>query len=90
MEYALRAVAMNGASNADDLDTLAEAYYVNGDYRNAIVTEKKALALQADDVTRAAFEKALAKYELAQAQAEPRTKGRALVQHEVQLSCTRL
>ncbi len=70
LEYALRAVAISGANNADDLDTLAEAYYVNGDYSNAILTEKRAVALQSDSTTREDFEKSLAKFEMSQKQLE--------------------
>jgi tetratricopeptide (TPR) repeat protein len=65
LEYALQAVALENATNAHPLDTLAEAYYVNGDYANAVLTEKKALALQSDDATRKSLAERLEKYERA-------------------------
>lgn len=90
LECALRAVALNGANNADDLDTLAEAYFINRDYLNAIMTEKKAVALQPDSAIREEFEQSLAKYEqayeLAHDKVDLRQKGWTMPQHESQLS----
>jgi tetratricopeptide (TPR) repeat protein len=68
LEYALQAVALEHAENAHPLDTLAEVYWVNGDYGNAILTERKALALQLDDETRKNLTANLEKYEQAQKQ----------------------
>ncbi len=66
LEYALRAVALDSTQDTYHLGTLAEAYYVNGDYANAVLTEKKALAVQSDDETRKTHEENLKKYEAAQ------------------------
>jgi len=65
LQYALQAVALDHAQNATYLDTLAKAYDASGDDQNAVVTEKKALALQLDDSTRKRFESSLNRYELA-------------------------
>lgn len=64
LEYALQAVKFDDAKNPSHLNTLAEAYYVNGEYKNAVLTEKKALSLLPDDATRKSVEANLAKYEL--------------------------
>src|SRR5271165_6617056 len=64
LRYALKAVELTDAKDAGVLDTLAEAYYVNGDYENAIQTEKKALALEPKD----SFRTSLQKYEQARQQ----------------------
>jgi membrane associated rhomboid family serine protease/Tfp pilus assembly protein PilF len=46
LEYAQKAVkAEKGDPRPHILDTLAEAYYVNGQYKNAVQTEKRALEL---------------------------------------------
>ncbi|HJX83339.1 MAG TPA: tetratricopeptide repeat protein [Candidatus Angelobacter sp.] len=68
LEYALQAVALEHATNAHPLDTLAEVYYVNRDYGNAVLSERKALALQLDDATRKNLTANLEKYEQAQKQ----------------------
>jgi ankyrin repeat protein/Flp pilus assembly protein TadD len=64
LEYALQAVKLDDAKNPSHLNTLAEAYYVNHEYKNAVLTEKKALAHPPDDATRKSLEASLAKYEL--------------------------
>lgn len=46
LEYAQKAVAGRQEKDAASLDTLAEAYYVNGRFDEAIETEKKAQALE--------------------------------------------
>jgi tetratricopeptide (TPR) repeat protein len=63
LKYALQAVALDQAKNANYLNTLAKAYDVNGDYVNAVLTEKKALAIPLDDATRKKFETSLEWYE---------------------------
>lgn len=63
LEYALQAVKLDDAKNPSHLNTLAEAYYVNGEYKNAVLTEKKALSHLPDDATRKSFEANLARYE---------------------------
>jgi membrane associated rhomboid family serine protease len=65
LEYAKKAVASEmKAPNASHLDTLAEAYYVNGRYHDAVETEQQALALSpAED--RHDYENSLAKYQRA-------------------------
>lgn len=45
LEHALLAVQLSRGRQPGFLDTLAEAYYANGDYREAIETETRALAL---------------------------------------------
>lgn len=64
LKYALQAVHLDHAKNAIYLDTLAEAYAVNGDYQNAILTIQKALALEPDKSTKRNFEVSLEYYEL--------------------------
>jgi tetratricopeptide (TPR) repeat protein len=64
LKYALQAVALDHAKNATYLGTLAEAYAINGDYQNAIVTIQNALALQPDESTKRHFEVNLEYYEL--------------------------
>ena len=59
LEYALKAVAATKEENAGVLDTLAEAYFVNGRYSEAVETERKALALEPRD----SFKESLKKYE---------------------------
>jgi TPR repeat protein len=63
LDYARLAVQLTHESDAGVLDTFAEAYYANGDYENAIATEKKALALNPRD---ADLERNLKKYQQAQ------------------------
>ena len=62
LNYALKAVeAGKEHPNPNHLDTLAEAYYVNDRYEDAVRTEKQALALmQGND--KSEFEKRLEKY----------------------------
>jgi tetratricopeptide (TPR) repeat protein len=64
VEYALQAAKLDDAKNPSHLNTLAGACYVNREYKNAVLTEKKALAHAPDDATRKSLEANLAKYEL--------------------------
>ena len=49
LEYAQRAVEVSQGANANYLDTLAEAYYVNREYDAAIEAEQRALELAPED-----------------------------------------
>jgi len=49
LEYAQKAVELSGGREAYILDTLAEAYFVNGEFDLAIGTEEKAIALEPND-----------------------------------------
>lgn len=49
LNYARKAIELAPEPNASWLDTLAEAYFINGLLDEAIDTEKKALALRPDD-----------------------------------------
>lgn len=49
LQHALRAVDLSQGKSSGILDTLAEAYYVNGRLSDAIATEQKALVLKPDD-----------------------------------------
>jgi membrane associated rhomboid family serine protease len=62
LEYARLAVAA-GQNHPDPnhLDTLAEAYYVNGQYDDAVKTEQRAIALASADAN-GQFQKSLEKY----------------------------
>jgi len=46
---ALKAVELTGSSNADMLDTLAEAYFATGRFRDAVEAEQKALGAAGGD-----------------------------------------
>lgn len=46
LEYAKKAVTLTSEKQPGFLDTLAEAYYVNGEFDQAIQTEEKALAIE--------------------------------------------
>jgi len=63
LEYARRATELTGEGEAGVMDTLAEAYYASGDYKNAAATQEKALALRPGDRE---FQKRLKKYQQAQ------------------------
>ncbi len=66
LEYAVKAVSLSKAKDAASLDTLAEAYFVNGDYDKAIETEKKALAISLGNASiEERLEKQLDKYQKA-------------------------
>jgi len=60
LEHAVRAVEMTKEKNAEALDTLARAYFINGKKADAIETEKKAIEL---DPESKAFKENLAFYE---------------------------
>jgi tetratricopeptide (TPR) repeat protein len=60
LEHAVRAVEMTKEKNAEALDTLARAYFVNGKKAEAIQTEKKAIELEPENKT---FKENLAFYE---------------------------
>ena len=65
LEYARKAVAAgNDHPDPNHLDTLAEAYYVNGQYDDAVKTEQRAIALASADA-KGQFEKSLEKYQRA-------------------------
>ncbi len=49
LEHARRAVTLSEWKEATIIDTLAEAFYVNGHYPEAVATQEKALALRPDD-----------------------------------------
>jgi tetratricopeptide (TPR) repeat protein len=49
LSHAARAVDLTQWKEGESIDTLAEAYFVNGDYRQAVEIQKKALALQPDN-----------------------------------------
>ncbi len=66
LEYANRAIA-TAPDNPDFVDTLAEAYFVNGRIASAIATEQKALALAPD---RKDLQKDMEKYRRAQRAAQ--------------------
>jgi TPR repeat protein len=61
LEYAKKAVELSEAKEAAILDTLAEAFFVNGQYDQAIEAEKKAIAV-AREKDRASLKKTLEKY----------------------------
>ena len=62
LDYAQRAVALTHEKIPELLDTLAEAYFMNGDYDRAIETERKVLALSPKN---ASFQQSLEKYQRA-------------------------
>jgi TPR repeat protein len=64
LEYASSAVKLSHETNPDILDTLAEAYYTQGDYDDAIKAEEKALTLKPHEPS---FKERLAKYQQAKA-----------------------
>jgi len=68
LEYANRAIAI-APDNPDYVDTLAEAYFVNGRIASAIATEQKALALAPN---REDLKKDMEKYKRAQRAAQAR------------------
>jgi len=49
LEHARLAVQLTQWKQGDFVDSLAEAYFVNGDYPGAVETQKKALALEPDN-----------------------------------------
>jgi len=46
LEHALKAAELSKEKNAQILDTLARAYYINGKFKEAVEAEKKALELK--------------------------------------------
>ena len=68
MEYAKKAVAEVNAPDANMLETLAEAYYVNHRFAEAIETIQKAISL---DSKNAGYRERLKKYEKAKALGSP-------------------
>lgn len=71
LEYAQKAVkAEVDNPRPHILDTLAEAYYVNGQYKNAVQTEQRALGLVAAK-EKETYVASLAKYQLALAGGKP-------------------
>ena len=63
LKYAQKAVSLSEGKRPEILDTLAEAYFVNGDFDKAIETERKALELDPDS---AMLKESLARYLRAQ------------------------
>jgi len=59
LEYAQKAVSLSEGKTSEILDTLAEAYFVNGNFDKAIETERKALELSPDE---ASLKEGLARY----------------------------
>ena len=49
LDHAQRAVDLTQWKEGESIDTLAEAYFVNGDYQQAVEVQKKALALEPDN-----------------------------------------
>ena len=49
LEHATLAVNLSQWKQGDFVDTLAESYFVNGDYQKAVEVQKKALALEPDN-----------------------------------------
>ena len=49
LDHAQRAVDLTQWKEGESIDTLAEAYFVNGDYQQAVEIQKKALALEPDN-----------------------------------------
>ncbi len=49
LDHAKHAVVLSDWKEATFIDTLSEAYYVNGNYQQAVETQKKALALDPDN-----------------------------------------
>jgi tetratricopeptide (TPR) repeat protein len=60
LEYARKAVELSHEANAETLDTLAEVYFLNGAFEEALEAEKKALRLEPDNEL---FKKNLSRYE---------------------------
>jgi tetratricopeptide (TPR) repeat protein len=59
LQYASKAVDLSGGKEPAILNTLAEAYFVNGDFDRAIKTEKKAIAMR----DKSSYRVTLKKYE---------------------------
>jgi tetratricopeptide (TPR) repeat protein len=59
LEYAQKAVSLSEGKTPELLDTLAEAYFVSGNFDKAIETERRALELSPDE---ASFKEGLARY----------------------------
>ncbi len=49
LAHAIKAVELSHWKQANIIDTLAEAYYVNGKYQQAVATQKKAVAIEPKD-----------------------------------------
>ena len=49
LEHAQLAVKLTNWKDGNSIDTLAEAYYVNGEFQEAVETQEKALALDPDN-----------------------------------------
>lgn len=49
LEHAQRAVELTQWKDGNSIDTLAEAYYVNGNFQKAVEIQEKALALEPDN-----------------------------------------
>ena len=74
LEHALKAVeAEKKTPNVATLDTLAESYYVNGRWQEAVDTEQEALAIVSGE-NKEQFEKGLKKYQEALKKNGPQSK----------------
>jgi TPR repeat protein len=62
LEYASSAVKLSHEGSPNILDTLAEAYYAQGEYDDAVQVEEKALTLKPDEPS---FKEHLARYQQA-------------------------
>ena len=49
LEHASSAVNLTEWKDGNSIDTLAECYFANGDYQQAVEVEKKALAIDPDN-----------------------------------------
>jgi hypothetical protein len=49
LEHAGTAVKLTEWKDGNTVDTLAECYFANGDFREAVEVEKKALAIEPDN-----------------------------------------
>ncbi len=65
LQYATKAVELTGGQSANELDTLAHAYFLTGDIDKALETEAKAASLAPTDES---IQKTLAEYKRAQEQ----------------------
>jgi TPR repeat protein len=66
LQYATRAVQLSGGAQANELDTLAHAYFAVGNIDKALEIEGKALALEPESEF---FQKAIGEYRAAKAKA---------------------
>lgn len=76
LEYARKAVSLEKDHPVPNhLDTLAEAWYVNGQYEDAVKTEKQAISFASPE-SKSDFEKRLEKYQIALKNKSRQTNGK--------------